>query len=276
MTRPCEILKIRARLCVALAAGVVSVGTLAGPAFGEQPTRRAGVETAPALTPEQVRERLEHRLAQARRLVERLEGAIRQLDEGGEPGEVARGRALLDGSRGEPPPRAGRRGEGPRSESREVTPEDVAAFLREHLPELTERIEALAAERPQAAVEGLMRVFAPQVAAILHTPDEAMRDLRTREMVNRYRLMQAGQAVRAARQRRDAEAAREGEARFVELAAEQHTLRREAVELEIRAIERRLGELRERLDDEAESSAAFIERLRRELDREPRARRDPQ
>lgn len=273
MTRPCSSWMRSSSRVLAVAAGAWIICTLAVPALAEQPSRRGAPESPAATpTPEQVRERLEQRLAQARRLVERLESAIREIDDGGEPAPLVRDRALLDTPRDNPPPRPGRRVDSP--EAREITPEQVAAFLREHLPELAERVDTLLAERPKAG-EGLLRVFTPQVATILHTPDPALRDLRTREMVNRYRLMQAGHMVRAARGRADRASLEQAEARFIELAVEQHALRGEAVELEIRAIERRLTELRERLETETESREAFIERLRREFEREPRGSRPP-
>jgi|GEM_PF-3456360 len=215
------------------------------------------------------RERLEARLERANELVERLERALAALDAGRDIDDPP---APEDGN-ARTPRRAGPMDGAGREGGRDLPPPEgmpdraaVEAFVRANLPELAARLDRLDGASPEAA-EGVLRRVTPRVAELLRMPDPQQRELRTREFVLRFRLFELGQAWRGAHQAGDAAEAAALESRASAMIDELYDLGRRSTELEIRAIERRLAELRERLDSPEQSREAFRAQAMRTMTR---------
>lgn len=186
---------------VRAARALLAAGVLVGPtpAFARQ-GEAAGREEPPAASrPAEgsarvPRARLERRLQEARRVVERLEQAIERLDAGERPGEVLRD--LEPGGNVRPPrddaPAGALRGE---RAPAPVTPEqlrELMAFSREHVPGLARRLAAARESDPGAAERVLTRL-APRLMELRRLRDQEpdLFEIRRRELLAGLALAEA-------------------------------------------------------------------------------------
>lgn len=257
----------------------------AGPRAGEP-----GLGERGPMDPKGMRERLERRLSETQRLQEQLRTAIERLEKGQSPGEAVRALDLLarprmgrEAGRGEPgrpefepegmrgrggPERGRPEGPGPRgiregkfdgrfappgaelsAEQREV----VMDAVREHLPTLAARMDALREMDPEAA-DRLMERLAPRLreAARVREQDPELAQLRLEDLRTGIEVLDAIRGLRRAQGMGVGEA-REGamerakgdlRARLVE----QHEVRMRLQAREVDALTKRLEDLKAELD----------------------------
>lgn len=257
----------------------------------ERPLRdraQRGTDTQPEV--EQLRVRLASMLEQLDASTERLRGAIETLDAGGSIddaiqrlGGPMRARRLAEmwtqwgrPGEGDRPLRQGadsrfpQRGPGngvidqPRGPwgARDVSPEEIFVFLREHAPQLAERLERLGKNDPRR-VESFLTRLRPRISEILltraHDPELAellARDFRVGMLVSEVgggyaRALAAGEEERAAGLR----------AELRELAAEQVDLRLARREHEIARLVGRLASLQAEVEAQREKREKLIDEV---------------
>ncbi len=236
------------------------------------------------------RTRLATMLEQLDASTERLRGAIETLDAGGsmdeaitqlggpmrarrlaemwsqwgQPGETDR--PVREGAEGRPMQRGlgggpSDRGRGPWGD-RQVTPEEILVFLREHAPQLAGRLDALRKDDPHRA-DGFLARFGPRVNEIItirgHDPELAellTRDFRVGMQVSEVgggyaRALAAGEGERAA--------ALKEELRV--LAAEQVDLRLARREHEIAQFVERLASLQAEVEEQRSMREQMIDEV---------------
>ncbi len=161
--------------------------------------------------------------------------------------------------------------------------EEVIAFLREHAPELTERIEAVRSENPRGA-EGYLERLTPRISEILSARehDPRLAEILTREFQVWMKLLEAAGGYAKAKRDGDSERADRAQADIRALAAEQVDLRLDRRKHEVAVLGERVDALRgdiERQQDEREQLIEELvermtsERWRREDGEERRRRR---
>jgi hypothetical protein len=241
-----------------------------------------------------MRERLERRLNETNRIRDRLEAAIKQIDQGatlddvragvfipGEfrrpPGEKDRGDASrLEGRRSGPeradggPPPEDRRGgpPGPREGGDPAADRRlVMGFLERYDPPMAERIKALLNDRPDDAGRWLGRL-APRIRELMAEKDDELRDLRIAEFRNGQSIMDA--ARRLGESMRDPAAPEQAEktrAELREALGRQFDLRAKVHEREIAVLESRVRELRAELDEQTGKRDSYIDQRVEEIRR---------
>ena len=252
------------------------------------------------LSPERFRARLASLLEQLDASAVRLRGAIETLDGGGSVEDVMAPRGgpvrvgrLADmwGQWGGPGERSmpdrpgagpgvgpgagqgaeggwqGEAGRGP-WEAREAGVEEIMTFLREHAPEIAERLRQLREEEqaggedPRRA-EGFILRFSSRVSEILaareHDPELA--ELLTRDFRLGMRLLEAGSRYARALGAGEAEQAEQAKAELRELAAAQVDLKLERREHEIAMLAKRLEELQGEVEDQRTNREQLIDEL---------------
>jgi hypothetical protein len=232
--------------------GAVGLAALCG-AQGQPPSPPEDGAREPRrdFSPQSARDRLQRRRDEARRNLERLEKALTDLDEGRPVAEVMR---EIEPPRGDRPPR----GEGLGHEDRprgpeggpRVSPEEAEAlrpFVREHLPKVHEKIEALRAENPDLADRWFGRMV-PRLreARAAQERDPRLFTLRISEIDNGLRVFGAIGDYRRALAAPD-----DQQDRADRLAAAEATLRdalREQVDLRLRTQEHEITRLEKRLE----------------------------
>jgi hypothetical protein len=152
----------------------------------------AVVHADPPHDREMLRMRLEHRLAETRQMQERLEAALERLHVGDPAVEVRADILLPPGGEARDGHRRGMRREGmrlggqhergPRFER--LAPEEreeLAQFVKEHAPELAQRLRQARERNPEAA-DRMFSGIAPRVRLLMEEGDAPMQDLRRREL----------------------------------------------------------------------------------------------
>lgn len=217
---------------------------------------------APPATPEELRERIARRLDMLRGEEVRLQRALVQLEEGQDVQRVYAGLREHDGPpRGGPPEMDGQDG-APAEFSPEMAPR-VMRFLEANRPELYRRLRE-AQERNPDRFHEMIRERWPRIREMLaeRTGDRGPRDAavgRMRELDRRIR----GLAARTAESEGEARTAAEAELRAA--IEEQFDLHAENARAEIDALQRRIGDLTERLDDATATRALMVDERMREL-----------
>jgi len=249
--------------------------------------------------PEVFRARLASMLEQLEASTERLRGAIETLDAGGSVDEAIqklggpmRARRLAEmwtqwgrpGGEGDRPIRPGADTRPPQRspgngmanqargpwDARDVSSEEILAFLHEHAPQLAARLDRLRQDDPQR-VESFIARLRPRVAEILstraHDPELAellVRDFRVGMLVSDVgggyaRALAAGEEERAAELREELRT----------LAAEQVDLRLARREHEIARLLRRLESLQAEVEAQRNTREQLIDEI---IERAGRAR----
>jgi hypothetical protein len=224
-----------------------------------------------------LRERLERRLGETNRARERLESALRRLEEGA-PLESVRAETVPWGERrggpGEPGRRRGAGPHGPAPGPAEGPESDrrlVLGFLERFNPEGLERMKAVIRDDPEGARRWIVRL-APRVRELMAEKDDQLRELRIEEFRNGQALLGAARVLAAAHRGPEpdevkAEAAR---AELREALGRQFDLRMKIREREIAVLEERIRQLRAELEDQAGSREAFVEEKLGEIRRAAR------
>lgn len=255
---------------VALAATLVATTALAQPGGrreGEPRPPHARGEgrpdrDAPPVTPEELRERIARRLDMLRGEEVRLQRALVQLEEGQDVQRVYAGLRQRDGSpRGGPPDMEGQDG-APVEFSPEMAPR-VMRFLETNRPELYRRLREAQERNPERFHE-MIRERWPRIREMLaeRTGERGRHDAaigRMRELDGRIRDL----AARTSESEGEARAAAEAELRAA--IEEQFDLHAENARAEIEALQRRIGDLTERLDDATAGRATMVDDRMREL-----------
>jgi hypothetical protein len=243
---------------------IVVMSMLGGQAFAMQPAEPPRDER------EALRIRLEHRLAETRQMQERLEGALRQLDEG-EPAAVVRAEFDVPrGPRRDHPWRQERMrvGRDPGGIGRGDWPprppmldrEALVRFVREQAPELAGRLEGESRERPAMAEQMLQRIE-PRVRLLMLERDREMRELRRQELGASWDVLALTRDLtEAIRQRAGAAVIGELALRLRGALGEQFDVRLAMHEREIGNLEMRLGQLREDMEAHIAARDEMVDR----------------
>ncbi|MFM9994449.1 MAG: hypothetical protein ACKVU4_01465 [Phycisphaerales bacterium] len=285
------------------AACLLVVGTSAGTAWAQgaaDPAAKPGTDAPPRPRTveedrEQVKARLTRRQEDLARIQQRIQQAIERLDAGAALDEV---RQLADrpgdrpGDRG-PGERDGRRGPGGRERgagdpndggppaTREGGPPDdrgmdrerTLAFVREHLPELWERIEQ-ARQRGEEDHERMIGRLMPRLRELMAERDERVRDARIAEFRHGQTMFTAafryGELVRGGSPEAEQAAAK---AELRTLVGKQFDLRIARHQAEIASLEDRLARLRKDVEEQTSRRDEVIDDGVKRFDeraREPR------
>ncbi len=271
--------------------GVLGASRLSQP--GEpapRPGQRAGEDRAA------VQARLQRRLEETRKAEERIARALEQLEAGAPVEEVRgiaegpwRGRRGPDGRPDGPPPDGPPPGRpppgGPPPDGR--PPEGPAdrpalmAFLREHAPEIADRLEGMRSRNPEE-FERVMSRMGARVREVMAERDPGLREARLDEFRHGPKVFEASRRlvdlIRAGAPEEQIDAAR---AQVRALLGEQFDLRLERHRAEIGALEERLtrirreaDEYRSRRDEIIAQGMDRIERRARETPGDPAGPRD--
>jgi len=256
------------------------------PAREEPPARKAGGDNESrrqgVFDPAALRARLERRLDQMKREEKNINDALGRLDKGEAPEEIAKGLRPEGRVEGRPDLRGnGFRGDG-RGDLRskpdggksamQTRPgaeggddhERVMGQLREHMPQLAERMEAWRKTDPESANRILGRL-GPRVreAAELHDRDPEMFALKASEVESGFAVMEATRGVVRARTEGD-ENGREGrlqeaKEKLRSALGAQFDVRMAVQAKEIEALEQRLVGLRADHESQSSKREHFIE-----------------
>jgi hypothetical protein len=265
-------------------AGFAQTDLRPDPAPGSRPGDRQAQpggegQGGPPLSPERFRARLASLLEQLDGSAAKLRGAIETLDGGGSVEDVIeqlggpiRARRLAElwglwGGPGESPTPDRPVGEGgwPEGsghgpwETADVGAEEILAFMREHAPELGQRLGQLREEDPQMAERFLLR-FSPRVSEIVaaraHDPELA--ELLTRDFRLNMRLLDVGNRYARTLAAGEAEQADQAKTELRELAAALVDLRHERRMHEIAMLDKRLEDLRAEVAEQRASREQLI------------------
>jgi hypothetical protein len=254
-------------------AGIVTMLTavLVGPVLAQPdtdpPPQRESHAGTQRREPE-LRERLQRRMAELREEQERLARAMDMLDNGASREDVMR--ELRVGDMGDAPPEPGRpqeRAGRPKPDDGAPEPdrprrarggerfasaddpsrEQVAAFMRENLPGLAERLERLKEANPEMAARMGTRLT-PRIMDIIetreHDPDLAR--LKLDELQNGVAMVEALGAVRAARD--EPERLKAAHGALADRVADQFDIRAKLHRHEIDQLRQRVDRLQAELD----------------------------
>jgi hypothetical protein len=252
-------------------------------------TSEAGAESLEARAAA-ARARLERRAEWLRAQQDRIAGALTRLDAGEDPeavladarvlgggpdgpggvrGAMLRrgpgGPAMARGPEGEVPDsytNGGGFGRGDRRSEAEamvgVDPERVRRAIAEHMPELSDKLDALRQRDPEAArmLEGRLRGVLLGVVESRLNGDDQMERLRVGELRAGVRAIEVVGKVRES-----GVASEEDRAALVGALTEQHELRERIALLEVTRLEERIGELRAAAAARAEKRPDEVSRL---------------
>lgn len=213
-----------------------------------------------------LRERLQVRLNEANRTRERIEAALKRLDEGAPTSEV-RAEAFRPGEgrpegRG-PDFRRERRPPGPRGGEQPGDPQAeqrlVLGFLERFNPPMAERMKAALENDPDGAGHWIGRM-APRVRELLGERDEQLRDLRIAEFRNSQEVIDAARRLVVALREGGPETPAAESAREALRTAlgQQFDVRMLIRGREITALEERLEQLRAEVRQHEGSRDAFV------------------
>ncbi len=263
------------------------IGVLGASGLGQpdepapRPGQRAGEDRAA------VRARLQRRLEETRKAEERIARALERL-EAGAPVEEVRGIAEgpWRGRRGPggrpvglPPPDGPPPGRPPPDGPPPEGPPDqpaIMGFLREHAPEIANRLEGMRSRNPEE-FERVMNRMGGRVREVMAEQDPGLREARLAEFRHGPKVFEAsrrlGDLIRAGAPEEQIAAAR---AQVLAVVGEQFDLRLERHRAEIGALEERLArirreadEYRSRRDEIIAQGVDRIERRAREAPGEP-------
>lgn len=240
--------------------GMVAGAAVAGSGAALQP---------PATEPDRanLRERLVIRLNEANRTRERIEAALKRLDDGAPVGEVRAeafrpGEGRLGGSDlrrdrrppGPPGPRAGDQPGDPEADRRLVM-----GFLERYNPEMAQRMKAALESDAEGAGRWIMRM-APRVRELMTERDEQLREMRIAEFRNGQQVIEAARRLAGALREGNPEAPAAESARQAlrEALGQQFDIRMTIRRREIAALEERLEQLRAEVRQHEGSRDAFV------------------
>lgn len=211
----------RAWMAAAASVAVFALTASAAPPPGRPGGEGASGEAAPAGV---LRQRLQRRLDETRRKQARLERALAALDEGRSPREaMAELRPDAAGMEHRRPARPGPdEGAPPVEVSAEPpTPEEIRAFIEEHLPKLSGDLKSVEAVAP-GGTKRIVDALAPRIGEVIAAQrrDERLGELKLDELKIGARVIDAS---------RDARELAGGEGGLTE--AEENALRTSLVEL---------------------------------------------
>lgn len=257
--------------------GLIAFAAAAGFAFAiasaqpaDQPPPPAGdvAEHRPA-DPAVVRERLQKRIEEMRRELEKHEAALKALD-GGAPAEQVLGELGGPGGHDGPPGRDGPQGregspgrDGPMSRQER---ERIREFIKENLPLTWERLQLAERGSPQRA-DRLLAMMRPRLAELmdLKRRDKTLFELKLEDTRSFMMALESAREVRELRAKGGAEqeiAAAEAKVRELVAASVDAQLRFKAHEIE--ALGGRIEELRKELDGlKADRDKIIDQRTRR-------------
>jgi len=273
------------------AAGFAAVVSLAGAAAQQPATPQSQPKTPAVESPQEARAdfraRLERRLADSKALQERIQTALKRMDEGAPTEEV---RGMVDPSdrgirqtnpdrpfRMDGPPRAEgqARGDGPRGPrgpeggpgrppgpAPKMDSQAVLEFLDEHNPDAAKRMREALQENP-AMAERLLGRLEPHIREALAEPDPQTRDLRIAQLRNGWEIMGATRTLTdAIRQETPQPKLDEIQGELRGLLAQYFDIQVKLREREIAGLEARLGQLRTEMATQLSRKGDFIgERL---------------
>lgn len=266
---------------------------------GDQPAERGQPEADRPLqqqiSPERFRERLVDLQAQLQESSERLAGAIATLDNGGSVEDVVEqlggplrvrrlaemwsqwGRAgsglgnrggdrpgmRMGGGPGGPPGMDGPADEGAEGHpwaTRQATPDEVLAFLREHAPTLAERLGQLREDDPQRA-EGMLMRIEPRVSEVLSAQehDPELGELMARDFTLGIRFIDAARQYMKARATGDSAAVEDAKSALRELAGEQVDLRLARREHELKMLVQRIKSMQDEVEQQRNDREKLID-----------------
>jgi len=260
----------------------------------DAPKRRLSV---PPVERDDLKARLERRLNESKRAQERLEAAINKLDAGADATEILRELDLPgarsgrgDGPRrGEEPPHGEGQGDRPPRERGPGRPDDLWAgfqpgrpmsdemragvtdFLREHLPELAVRIDALREIDPEGADRLIARI-APRMrdASRVRQSNPKLFELRLKELQLGITVLEAVKSLRTAQALPANAPERTGQIERAtnllrERLTEQSAVRNSLLELEIESLAARLDEMRKDLERKRAGGAESVEAITQKI-----------
>ena len=206
-----------------------------------------------------MRQRVQEELDHSRRQCARLEQALRRLDEGDAPREVWR--EMRE-----------QRDERPVAEN--ITDDDrarVVAYLREHAPEMGERLAAATREHPRGADFIVGRVLA-QLREIdrLRSEQPELGEVRERALSVGLRMRQAVMRLHHARQEDDAEATGQAETELRGLIGEQFDLDRRIRGFEIERLGEELARMRAEHEERLAQRDQIVTEQLEQLKNDPR------
>jgi len=253
---------------------------------GGQPEARPPIPNDPA----EAKKHLQRRLEDLERQQASIRDAIKKIDEGVAVPEATRGvepprRADRD-PRGPEPRSDGRRpgdhiprGEGSdRRLERPVTEEEARqtrAFLRQHLPAVADRFEALEKTNSEMAERGLRRMV-PRVqdAEEARERDPALFQLKLAELEGSVSLVDAIRGYREAEATKDAAKIEQASSVLRAAVAKQVDTRLKLQEHEIEGLTGRLAELKADLDKKTADKAGEIDRMVKRIQEYPQRARE--
>lgn len=285
---------------IGIALGLVALSASSMTVQAQPPRARDDRPRAAHTQPDRrgaIRARLEARRAELSRSLEQVQRALRLLDEGAPPEQIRSAIRQAEHGRDQAPDRpaargkrspGGKRGPGARRHddhdepafaradrpTDELGPDERQAameFLREHNPEMAQRLTRAMRENPEEAERALGRILPrlmPRVRELreLRERDPELFEFRIREMADGRDVMAATRRVGEAR--RSGEGEEEAIAHLREALAGQFEHRLEMKRHEIATLERRMGELREQLERQQDEREQWIQNeLRQRLDR---------
>jgi hypothetical protein len=257
---------------------------------GEDPPPAIETERAPDAPPPDL-ERIRRRVEEANERAGRLAAALERLEAGaplneainelrpderryfvpwssrtwGDPGERPRRSAGERGGRedrpdGARPPRPGPEGEEPQN----VTPQQVRAFIRDHMPEMNEHLSLIEQGRPEAGERMLARL-SPRISEVIHAQrrDERLGQLKLAEF---NRVLET---IKIAREAREAIATSGADATFLDQTRgrlrahllEQAKLRAQIQQREIELLEAQVEALRAELAERESERDQVVEEM---------------
>lgn len=266
----------------------------------DQPPQGRSQEGKPPLDREALKARLQRRLEESRKSQERLEAAIKRLDEGASPddvrtemeGDIRGGRGggpqAMRGNGGGPgrPDGEGRggrfgdRGRGP-GEGPPPAPvpdrELVLEFLKNHPGPMATRLSEAIKNNPREA-DVMIGRLAPRVREFMSERDPQTRDLRIEEFQLGPEIFAASRRLAEA-MRAGPDDSRDGEVKEAESALREVLTRQFDVRLklhtrELETLEKRLRELREEVDENVKGRDEKIEKRLRDIEDGIRAREE--
>lgn len=270
--------------CPASLLSTVIVAAGAGLAAAQQPVAPAQQSATPVQQrpPEppgsgsaELRARLERRLADSQALQERLERALKRLDEGASTDEV---RGMIEPERRGGPGGPGGPDRPPRGEGRgrggpggddvgfrpppKMEPDAVLAFLDQHNPDWAKRLREASKQNPQM-VERLLDRLEPHIREAQAERDPETRELRIAELRIGYEVMGATRRfTETLRRNAPAPEVEQARADLSRVLGEHFDVRAMLREREIVALEQRLTELRAEVRDRQARKESFVaERL---------------
>lgn len=242
---------------------------------------------------EAMKARLERWLSETKQRQERIEAALKSLNQGASTDEVRQkmeppmrgdrppngggggGRSREGGPAwGGPPPRGdqkdGRPGPDPQAER-----EQVLGFIKQHNPEMYERITKALKENPEAG-ERVFGRLVPQIREALYERDPATRELRIAQITNGWEIFAAArQFGEATRKGADAADLAARTTAVKALLGKQFDIQLQLHEREIATLEQRLADLKKEVSDSQSNREKYIndriEMMKRGPGRGPRS-----